>query len=121
MNRPFNLEEAKAGHPLITRDGRPAKFVAHVPEAKDSQHVIVMIDRTVVAMYGYGGTCPHATLREQHDSDLFMAPRTIVKWGAVSGLSQDAAMICRLSLYGNEDEARRRSPGCIVARIEWEE
>lgn len=28
MNRPFNLEEAKAGQQIITRDGRPAKFVA---------------------------------------------------------------------------------------------
>lgn len=32
--KPFELHKAIAGEPLVTRDGRPAKFVAHVPDVK---------------------------------------------------------------------------------------
>ena len=39
--KPFNLEAAKAGAPLVTRDGRPAKFIAHVAEAHPSQRLLV--------------------------------------------------------------------------------
>lgn len=42
--KPFNLEEAKAGKPLITRDGRDAKFIAHVPECAPSFRLICLID-----------------------------------------------------------------------------
>ena len=31
--RPFDLDAAKRGEPICCRDGRPAKFIAHVPEA----------------------------------------------------------------------------------------
>lgn len=33
--RPFDLEAAKRGEPLVTRNGRSVKFVAYVPEAKE--------------------------------------------------------------------------------------
>jgi hypothetical protein len=41
---PFKLEAAKAGHPLVTRDGRKAKFIAYVPELPASLATIVRID-----------------------------------------------------------------------------
>ena len=42
--KPFDLEAAKAGAPIVTRDGRPAKFIAHVAEAHPSQRLLVLID-----------------------------------------------------------------------------
>ena len=33
--KPFDLEAAKAGAPIVTRDGRSAKFIAHVAEARN--------------------------------------------------------------------------------------
>lgn len=42
--KPFNLEAAKAGAPLVTRSGKPARFVAHVPECAEGFRLIVMID-----------------------------------------------------------------------------
>ena len=42
--RPFNLEAAKAGAPLVTRNGKPARFVAHIPECAEGFRLIVMID-----------------------------------------------------------------------------
>ncbi len=38
---PFDLEKAKAGHPLVTRDGKPATFVMHNPAWRESYRVIV--------------------------------------------------------------------------------
>lgn len=42
--RPFDLEKAKAGHPICTRDGRKARFIAHVPEADEGYRVFVLVE-----------------------------------------------------------------------------
>lgn len=31
---PFDLSKAMGGHPLVTRDGKEAKFIAYVPEVQ---------------------------------------------------------------------------------------
>ena len=38
----FNLEEAKAGKPICTRDGVVVEFIAHVPGAVYNNRVIVL-------------------------------------------------------------------------------
>ena len=68
--KPFNLEAAKRGEPIVTRDGRKAKFVAYVPEVKDEFKVIVYVEGTMnVLSYCddgmYYSNCECAT-------DLFM-------------------------------------------------
>ena len=45
--KPFNLEAAKEGKPIVTRDGQVAKFVAHVPEAREDQQLVILINGTV--------------------------------------------------------------------------
>lgn len=39
---PFDLEKAKAGHPICTRDGREVQFVIHATNACDSHKVVIM-------------------------------------------------------------------------------
>lgn len=75
--KPFDLEAAKRGEPIITRDGRPVKFIAHVPEAR-AAHRVVIVD--VAAGYigirhenGMWGESPRK-------DDLFMAPRKRTVW-----------------------------------------
>lgn len=41
--RSFDLGAAKRGEPFVTRDGRKAKFIAHVPEASKYYRVIVFL------------------------------------------------------------------------------
>jgi len=54
--RAFNLEEAKAGKPLVTRDGRDAKFIAHVPECTMTNRIIALISgKSVVFEYSEKG------------------------------------------------------------------
>lgn len=69
--RPFSLEAAKRGEPLVTRDGRKARFVAHVPEAEDGHRVIVFRDGNskATAYYDNGGSRFGSSL------DLFLAPK----------------------------------------------
>ena len=42
--KPFDLEAAKRGEPIVTRDGRKAKFIAHVPEAKHYQKIVLLME-----------------------------------------------------------------------------
>ena len=103
--KPFDLEAAKAGAPLVTRDGQPAKFIAHVAEAHPSQRLLVLIDGAVHAKFESG---KHASSQNNvFKSDLFMAPvkrtvwanlyehRTAV-WHDTEKEADDSARITRL-------------------------
>lgn len=39
--KPFNLEAAKAGKPICTREGKAVKFIAHIPTAREGYQVII--------------------------------------------------------------------------------
>lgn len=68
--KPFDLEAAKRGEPIITRDGRKVKFVAHVPEAK-SEKLVCLVNGDLFLYLDDGSfvfSKPPAPL------DLFMAP-----------------------------------------------
>ena len=75
--RPFDLELAKAGHPIQTRDGRKAKFIAHVPECSQFWRVVFLIDGNS------GLSCcdeSGAMYTWESAADLFMAPRKRTVW-----------------------------------------
>ena len=81
--KPFDLEAAKAGAPLVTRDGQPAKFIAHVAEAHPSQRLVVLIDGGVYTKFesgGYSNSPAHVS-----PNDLFMAPVKRTVWANVYG------------------------------------
>lgn len=40
--KPFDLEAAKSGAPIVTREGRSMKFIAHVPDARPDSRVLVL-------------------------------------------------------------------------------
>ena len=69
--RPFNLDAAKAGAPLVTRNGKPARFVAHVPECAEGYRLIVYIDGDD----GVTDLCDSGRVddRYQYPSDVFLA------------------------------------------------
>lgn len=70
---PFDLETAKAGAALVTRDGRKVRFLAHVPEALSSCRVLAYIELESGAreFTESGKAKPHTG----EASDLFMAPK----------------------------------------------
>lgn len=76
--RPFNLEEAKAGKPVVCRDGVPAKFVAHVPTIQRIDHR-VLVDRNGMLLTATDEG-RYRQVPAEDDFDLFMAPEKKSGW-----------------------------------------
>lgn len=75
--KPFDLEAAKRGEPIVTRDGREAKFIAHVPEAKDSLKLIIRVGSEV---FGTRNNGAYGNGNRENAFDLFMAPKNRTVW-----------------------------------------
>lgn len=52
--KPFDLTAAVNGAKLVTRHGREAKFIAHIPENADSDKVVAAADDIVLVLYENG-------------------------------------------------------------------
>lgn len=76
--KPFDLEAAKRGEPLVTRDGEAAYLIAHVPEFAEWHRIIVRISGKAhpVSAYENGSFCADSF----YGHDLFMAPRKVTRW-----------------------------------------
>lgn len=75
--KPFDLEAAKAGAPIMCRDGTPAKFIAHVPEAKPGYRVVVLVGSDTVTVQFENGR--HWADVESY-ADIFMDPKKRTVW-----------------------------------------
>lgn len=69
----FNLAEAKAGKPIVTRNGNLAKFIAHVPEATfHNQRVLFLVNGQIRSVDITGLWNNHT----ESPNDLFMLEQT---------------------------------------------
>ena len=75
--KPFDLKAAKEGAPIVTRDGTPAKYIAHVPEARRSSQVLCLVRDTVFA---YAPNGDYDSLRGESMLDLYMASTKRTVW-----------------------------------------
>ncbi len=75
--KPFNLQDALAGNPVVTRDGRAVKIAGYNPDAGVGQYhqVIGWLDSKVKGFNESGSW--NGTMS---DNDLFMAPETKDVW-----------------------------------------
>lgn len=69
--KPFDLEAAKRGEPIVTRDGREAKFIAHVPEATNEYNRVVFLVEGDLYVRPTSGLIKQKTTFSE--LDLFMA------------------------------------------------
>ena len=124
--KPFNLEEAKAGKPLITRDGRAAFITARVPEAEERSRLVVFVAGNSSPTFysdggvytgGWAGTGTAA-------ADLFMAPVKRVVWVVAAKRPFATGHRCAWT-YENEDDALAQINRCNLYtgpyRLEIEE
>ena len=74
--KPFDLEAAKRGEPIVCRDGTPAKFIAHVPDAHPTQRLVVLVRDNI---FGYLESGSWTGVNDD-DGDLFMAPKKRTVW-----------------------------------------
>lgn len=75
--KPFDLDAAKRGEPIVCRDGTPVKFIAYVPEAHDPEKIVVHSSMHGVSTRHPEGCRYRSTASE---FDLFMAPIKRTVW-----------------------------------------
>ena len=123
----FDLEKAKAGAPIQTRNGRPGKFIAYVPEAEGEDRVIILVDRHIWKI-GEDGRC--GSRHDHPEKDIFMAPVKREGWVNVYETVYSERIANSLGIYNAreqaEDQARTNEgthPRSYIdtVRIEWEE
>jgi hypothetical protein len=72
----FNLKDALAGKPVVTRDGRPVKIAGYNKDAKESARLIGWVKGSNLNWYE-GGSYMGAFVSNY---DLFMAPTERKEW-----------------------------------------
>lgn len=71
--KPFDLEAAKKGAPIVDRCGHPVEFVTHLADAKPVPKIVVMTSGRVPAFMKEDGRYYTASDKDS-PFDLFMAP-----------------------------------------------
>lgn len=112
--KPFDLQKALAGEPVVTRDGRPVKIAGYNPDAGKTCQICGWVNGDAKYWCADGLWMP----RQTHYLDLFMATKTVKKEGWIN------IYACRVTGWWSTKEAADRVASdrriaCI--RIEWEE
>lgn len=123
--KPFDLEKAKAGAKLVTKDGRPVRIICWDKLDDDNTYPIVALvkdkDGTEeeIETYSLDGAC---VVEQEHDLDLFMAPTTVVRWVNLHG---GFGGHYNYRIYDSEQEALKHKDDyddyVATAKITWEE
>jgi len=76
--KPFNLQDALAGKPVITRDGKKVFEIVHLSSMKNERNILAIFENDCM-LYRHDGTCM-LNLGDSHSSDLFMAAEKKSIW-----------------------------------------
>ena len=105
--KPFDLEAAKRGEPIVTREGYKVEFIAHVPNARSSNQV-VCLHGVQVLTHDESGKC--GSYNGESSLDIFMAPKKRTVW--VNLYSDGEAFY-----HHTKEEANDLDTGAIADRI----
>ena len=112
----FDLEAAKQGKPVCTRDGCKARIICF--DAKGKQPIIALLEREktdeeIIQTYSMNGR--YYEFRKEDHRDLMMLPEKKEGWAKVR---KD------INLYDTKEEADRKMIGndeYVTAKVCWEE
>jgi hypothetical protein len=76
--KPFNLDEALAGKPVITRNGKPFTMAGYNEKARDGQNIAGWVDGTLMCWHHDGSYSTQ--FYDTHEYDLFMASTERKEW-----------------------------------------
>lgn len=122
--KPFDLEAAKAGKPVCTRDGRKARIICF--DAKCNKPIVALIydcNKETVLQYLENGRF----FVDQIDKyDLMMFPQKKEGWVNVyKSYNVGKKIPCMASIYPTKEEAKKSSVVGFdyvdIVKIEWEE
>lgn len=118
----FDLEAAKAGVEVCTRDGREVRIICF--DAKSEYPILALIMCGDGKEYLYTYTIDgHFIDVADFPSDLFMSPTKHEGWVNIYLCSDGSFMSCVI-VYDTEEEAKKSSDDpfyVATAKIEWEE
>lgn len=124
--RPFNLEEALAGKPVVTKDGTKVEEIVAFRSSSISQYPVMAVINGGIETYTREGY--YHNDRREHPKDLCMAPETQEAWvnifrGALTGKAR-----CGNYHYETEQEAKDAGRTTLnseeyvaTIKISWEE
>lgn len=119
--KPFDLEAAKRGEPVCTRDGRPVVFGAHCADMEPGRAIVGWLNGSAAGWYANG--------RYYVDDDcwdLFMAPvkHRVEVWQNWYRNTYNEPFAHAVSFASKNHADREELPGriaCTMAVVEWEE
>ena len=120
--KPFNLQEAKAGKPVCTRDGRNARIICFDVKSEYFS-IVALVDtegKEFVGKFDINGRYYYET-KEDSPIDLFMKPEKHEGWGWVS---HNNIYSIFTQIYETKEEALSHKPDRgepYLASVEWEE
>lgn len=101
--KPFNLEQALSGKPVVRRDGVKIVQLVHMPTASTMYMRIIAVDENgYQKFYDESGT-PVGSMESDRQLQLLMAPETVTVWMNI--YKGDEAYGLRCCLF-NETEAQ---------------
>jgi hypothetical protein len=123
--KPFDLEAAKAGKPVCTRDGRKARIISFDRHSEDCPIIALVVDSKnaeceEVIDYTLDGIC-NENIINHNKYDLMMLPQKKEGWINIYKDFEDTVCCAYLT---KEDALKNRSieDGYITTiKIEWEE
>ena len=120
--KPFDIELAKQGYPVCTRDGRPARIICFDRKSK-KYPVLALVEKESIEL-----PCCYSE-KGKYDNvesiyDLFMSPEK--KEGWINIYNRLDGKVTGHCIYSSEEEARKNILGSkdvhlATIKIEWEE
>ena len=118
--KPFDLELAKQGKPVCTRDGWKARIICW--DKKGIQPIVALV---YLASYNREDTI-HCSINgsyregtEESPLDLFMAP--VIREGWIALHTEAGEVTSSKEVYMHQSEAIARHPYDTIVKIEWED
>ena len=119
--KPFNLEQALAGAPVMTREGRKVVRIFYAEEACENSQVICVFETGAVFPYYKDGTYTNSS--SVHE--LVMAPTKKEGWVVMFHNNSQKDFLVGTKIWASREDAEIWSKGCegvfAIAKIEWEE
>ena len=128
--KPFDLEAAKAGKPVCTRDGRKARIISFDRHGEDCPIIALVVDSKnaeceEVIDYTLDGIC-NENIINHNKYDLMMSTRKKEGWVNVyKSHNVGETTPCMASIYPTKEKAKKSSVVGFdyvdTVKIEWEE
>ena len=123
--KPFDLEKAKAGKPVCTRDGRKARIICF--DAKGDKPIIALVEMGTAETPNNYPIDGKAVSAKETSCDLMMLPEKHEGWVNICKDVKDDDRVVLGRIFESREDAVESAPNndryitIATVRIEWEE